>query len=196
MMNRCALYTRCSTSDQTTFNQLRELKEIATRKGLTVVAEFEDASISGAKGRDQRKGFDGLIKGAVRKDFDIILVWSVDRLGRSLQDLVSFLDEIHSVGCDLYIHQSGIDTTTPSGKMMFQMCGVFAEFERGMIRSRVKAGQDRAKSQGKHIGRPTNLNDGLTHSIRYMRDQGVGIRKIATDLKVGVCTVYKVLEAA
>ena len=76
------------------------------------------------------------------------------------------------------------------------LCGVFAEFERGMIRSRVKAGQDRAKSQGKHIGRPTNLNDGLTHSIRYMRDQGVGIRKIATDLKVGVCTVYKVLEAA
>ena len=76
------------------------------------------------------------------------------------------------------------------------LCGVFTEFEHGMIRSRVKAGQDRAKSQGKHIGRPTNLNDGLTHSIRYMRDQGVGIRKIATDLKVGVCTVYKVLEAA
>ena len=195
-MKRCAVYTRCSTSDQTIFNQLRELKEIATRKGLSVVAEFEDASVSGAKGRDQRKGFDDLIKGAVRKDFDMILVWSVDRLGRSLQDLVSFLDEIHSVGCDLYIHQSGIDTTTPSGKMMFQMCGVFAEFERGMIRERVKAGQDRAKSQGKHIGRPANLNEGLSHSIRYMRDQGVGIRKIATDLKVGVCTVYKVLEAA
>ena len=196
MSNRCAIYSRCSTSDQTVENQIRELKEIAERKGLIVVSQFSDEAISGAKGRDQRKGFDRLIKGAVRKDFDLILVWSVDRLGRSLQDLVSFLNEIHSVDCDLYIHQSGIDTTTPSGKMMFQMCGVFAEFERGMTSDRVKCGQERAKSQVKHIGRPSSLNEGLSHSIKYMREQGVGIRRIATDLKVGVSTVYKVLEAA
>ena len=195
MTNRCAIYSRCSTSDQTVENQIRELKEIAERKGLIVVSQFSDEAISGSKGRDQRPGFDNLIKGAVKKDFDTILVWSVDRLGRSLQDLVSFLNEIHSVNCDLYIHQSGIDTSTPSGKMMFQMCGVFAEFERGMISERVKAGQDRAKSQGKHIGRPSNLNDGLIHSIKYMRGQGVGIRKISSDLKVGVSTVYKVMEA-
>ena len=195
MTNRCAIYSRCSTSDQTVENQIRELKEIAERKGLIVVSQFSDEAISGSKGRDQRPGFDNLIKGAVKKDFDTILVWSVDRLGRSLQDLVSFLNEIHSVDCDLYIHQSGIDTSTPSGKMMFQMCGVFAEFERGMISERVKAGQDRAKSQGKHIGRPSNLNDGLIHSIKYMREQGVGIRKISSDLKVGVSTVYKVMEA-
>jgi len=107
---------------------------------MTVVAEFNDEGISGAKGRDKRTGFDNIIKGALKKDFDTILLWSVDRLGRSLQDLVSFLNEVHSVGCDLYIHQSGIDTSTPTGKMMFQMCGVFAEFERGMIRERVVAG--------------------------------------------------------
>ena len=195
MTNRCALYTRTSTDDQTTSNQVRELKEIAKRKGLVIVSEFSDV-MSGAKGRDKRTGFDNLIKGAVKKDFDTILVWSVDRLGRSLQDLVSFLNEIHSVNCDLYIHQSGIDTSTPAGKMMFQMCGVFAEFERGMIRERVKAGQARAKAEGKHIGRPSNLNEGLVHSIKYMREQGVGIRKIAKDLKVGVSTVYKVMEAA
>ena len=196
MTNRCAIYSRCSTADQTVENQIRELKVIADRKGLRVVAEFSDEAISGSKGRDKRPGFDNLIKGAVRKDFDTILVWSVDRLGRSLQDLVSFLNEIHSVDCDLYIHQSGIDSSTPSGKMMFQMCGVFAEFERGMISERVKAGQERAKSQGKHIGRPSNLNQGLVHSIKYMREQGIGIRKIASDLKVGVSTVYKVMEAA
>ena len=196
MTNRCAIYSRCSTSDQTVENQIRELKEIAERKGLIVVSQFSDEVISGSKGRDQRKGFDRLIKGAVRKDFDLILVWSVDRLGRSLQDLVSFLNEIHSVDCDLYIHQSGIDTTTPSGKIMFQMCGVFAEFERGMTSDRVKCGQERAKSQVKHISRPSSLNEGLSHSIKYMREQGVGIRRIATDLKVGVSTVYKVLEAA
>lgn len=181
---------------QTTQNQVLELKEIAERKGLTVVSEFTDEGVSGSKGRDQRIGFDDLIKGAVKKDFDTILVWSVDRLGRSLQDLVSFLNEVHSVGCDLYIHQSGVDTSTPSGKMMFQMCGVFAEFERGMIRERVKSGQDRARSQGKHIGRPSNLNEGLTHSIKYMREQGLGIRKIAKELKVGVSTIYKVMETA
>jgi len=196
MSNRCAIYSRCSTSDQTVLNQIRELKEIANRKGLVIVEEFSDEAVSGSKGRDKRTGFDNLIKGAVRKDYNTILVWSVDRLGRSLQDLVSFLNEIHSVDCDLYIHQSGIDSSTPSGKMMFQMCGVFAEFERGMISERVKAGQERAKSQGKHIGRPSNLNDGLVHSIKYMRKQGVGIRKIAKDLKVGVSTVYKVMEAA
>ena len=196
MSNRCAIYSRCSTSDQTVENQTRELKQIAERKGLIVVSQFSDEAISGAKGRDQRKGFDQLIKGAVRKDFDLILVWSVDRLGRSLQDLVSFLNEIHSVDCDLYIHQSGIDTTTPSGKMMFQMCGVFAEFERGMTSDRVKCEQERAKSQVKHIGRPSSLNEGLSYSIKYMKEQGIGIRRIATDLKVGVSTVYKVLEAA
>ena len=195
MSNRCAIYSRCSTLDQTVENQIRELKEIAERKSLIVVSQFSDEAISGAKGRDQRKGFDQLIKGVVRKDFDLILVWSVDRLGRSLQDLVSFLNEIHSVDCDLYIHQSGIDTTTPSGKIMFQMCGVFAEFERGMTSDRVKCGQERAKSQVKHIGRPFSLNEGLSHLIKYMREQGVGIRRIATDLKVGVSTVYKVLEA-
>ena len=195
MSNRCAIYSRVSTSNQTTLNQVNELRKIAELKGLTIVSEFEDV-VSGAKGRDDRKGFDNLIKGAVRKDFDMILVWSVDRLGRSLQNLVSFLNEIHSVDCDLYIHQSGIDTSTPAGKMMFQMCGVFAEFERGMIRERVLSGQKRAKEQGKHIGRPSNLNEGLITSIKYMRGQGMGIQRISKELKVGVGTIYKVMEAA
>ena len=196
MPDRCAIYTRCSTSDQTTTNQIRELKEIAKLKGLTVVSEFTDEAISGAKGRDRRTGFDNLIKGAVKKDFDIILVWNVDRLSRSLSHLVSFLEEIHSVDCDLYIHKQALDSRTPAGKALFGMCGIFAEFERSLISERVKSGQARAKAMGKHIGRPSSLNEGLVHSIKYMRDQGVGIRKIATDLKVGVSTVYKVREAA
>ena len=193
---RAAIYARVSTSEnQTCENQLLELRQIAERKGFTITDEFIDTGVSGSKGREQRPQFDALIKGAVRKDFDCILVWSVCRLGRSLQDLVSFLIELHSVDCDLYIHQSGIDTSTPAGKMMFQMCGVFAEFERGMIQERVRLGQARAKAQGKHIGRPSNLNDGLIHSIKYMRGQGVGIRKIASELKVGVSTIYKVMDA-
>ena len=121
MTVRTAIYSRVSTNDQTVSNQLLELKEIAKRRGFEIVGEFSDEGISGGKGRDKRTGFDNLIKGAIKKDFDMILVWSVDRLGRSLQDLVSFLNEIHSVDCDLYIHQSGIDTSTPAGKMMFQI---------------------------------------------------------------------------
>ena len=191
---RCAIYTRISTDTQTSENQLMELRQIAASKSLTIVREYTDHGISGAKGRVGRKGFDELIKGATRKEFDIILAWSVDRLGRSLTDLLSFLNEIQSVGCDLYLHQQGLDTSTPAGKMMFQMCGVFAEFERGMIRERVIAGQNRAKAQGKHIGRPSNLNEGLIQSIKYMRSQGLGIRRIAKELKVGVGTIYRVIE--
>ena len=190
-MKRCAIYSRVSTKGQTVENQLMVLREVAKLKGYEVVREYNDEGISGAKGRDKRTGFDTLIKDATKKDFDIILCWSVDRLGRNLSHLVSFLNEIHSVSCDLYIHQSGMDTSTPMGKMMFQLTSIFAEFERGMIAERVKAGQERSKKKN---GRPTNLNEGLIHSIRYMKDQGVGIRKIAKDLKVGVGTIYKVLE--
>ena len=192
-MTRCVIYTRVSTNNQTIDNQLNVLREIAKLKGYEIVREYTDEGISGAKGREERKGFDELIKDATRKKFDIILCWSVDRLGRNLSHLVSFLNEIQSVGCDLYIHQSGLDTSTPMGKMMFQLTGIFAEFERSMISERVIAGQKRSKKKN---GRPSNMNDGLVHSIKYMREQGVGIRKIATELQVGVGTIYKVLEAA
>jgi DNA invertase Pin-like site-specific DNA recombinase len=193
-MNRKAvIYSRVSTNEQTVKNQLKVLREAAEKRGLEVVREISDEGISGAKGRDERKGFDELITGSIQKEWDIILVWDVSRLGRSLQHLVSFLNEIHSVNCDLYIHQSGIDTSTPSGKMMFQMLGVFSEFERGMIRDRVIAGQQRAKAEGKHIGRPSNVNEGIVNAVHQLRENKVPIKRIAKDLHIGVGTVYKVL---
>ena len=191
-MKKCVIYSRVSTENQEVENQIKLLKEICRSKNYQLVDVISDV-MSGAKGRDVRKGFDRLIKGSIQKEWDSILVWSVDRLGRSLKDLVSFLDEINSVGCDLYIHQSGIDTQTPSGKAMFQMIGVFAEFERSMISERVKLGMARTD---KKIGRPTNMNTGMIESIKFMRQQGIGVKKIATDLQVGVGTVYKVLEGA
>jgi len=189
-MKRCVIYSRVSTSNQEVENQIKLLKEIAERKGYQLVDVISDV-MSGAKGRQDRKGFDKLIKGSIKKEWDSVIVWSVDRLGRSLKDLVSFLDEINSVGCDLYIHQSGLDTSTPSGKMMFQMIGVFAEFERSMISERVKLGLARTD---KKLGRPTNMNTGMIESVKFMRGKGVGIKKIASDLSIGVGTVYKVLE--
>ena len=139
-MKRAVLYLRVSTIDQTTANQERELREIASRSGLDIVKVYKDHGISGAKGRDKRPGFDALCRDATKRQFDVVMAWSVDRLGRSLQDLVTFLSELHSLGIDLFLHQQGLDTRTPGGKAMFQMMGVFSEFERSMIRERVRAG--------------------------------------------------------
>ena len=194
-MNRKAvIYSRVSTNEQTVENQLRVLREVAEKRGLEVVREISDEGISGAKGRDERQGFDELIKGSVKNEWDIILVWDVSRLGRSLKHLVSFLEDIQSAHCDMYIHQSGIDTSTASGKMMFGMLSVFSEFERSMIRERVIAGQQRAKEEGKHIGRPTNVNDGIINAVYQLRQNNVPISRIAKDLQIGVGTVYKILD--
>jgi DNA invertase Pin-like site-specific DNA recombinase len=194
-MNRKAvIYSRVSTNEQTVENQLRVLREVAEKRGLEVVREISDEGISGAKGRNERPGFDELIKGSVKNEWDIILVWDVSRLGRSLKHLVSFLEDIQSAHCDMYIHQSGIDTSTASGKMMFGMLSVFSEFERSMIRERVIAGQQRAKSEGKHIGRPTNVNDGIINAVYQLRQNNVPISRIAKDLQIGVGTVYKILD--
>jgi DNA invertase Pin-like site-specific DNA recombinase len=193
-MNRAVIYSRVSTNEQTVENQLKVLREVAEKRGLVVVREISDEGISGAKGREERKGFDELIKGSVKNEWDIILVWDVTRLGRSLKHLVSFLEDIQSAHCDMYIHQSGIDTSTASGKMMFGMLSVFSEFERSMIRERVIAGQQRAKSEGKHIGRPTNVNDGIITAVYQLRQNNVPISRIAKDLQIGVGTVYKILD--
>jgi len=152
-----------------------------------------DHGISGAKGRDKRPAFDSMCKGVIRKEFDLIMTWSVDRLGRSLQHLVTFLDELHSKKVDLFLHQQGIDTTTPAGKMMFQMLGVFAEFERVMIKERINAGLSRARAQGKKLGRP-RVSLEVESKIRELRSMGRGIRKIAGQLRVGVSTVKRVVD--
>ena len=129
-MKQAALYLRVSTDDQTVENQRRELAEAAARHGWHIVAEFSDTGISGAKGRDKRPGLDRLCKAITRREVDLVAAWSVDRLGRSLQHLVTFLSELHSAGVDLYLHRQGLDTSTPAGRALFGMMGVFAEFER------------------------------------------------------------------
>jgi DNA invertase Pin-like site-specific DNA recombinase len=188
---RAALYLRVSTDGQSTENQLLELQRVAELREWHVVDLYEDAGVSGAKGREERPGLDSLLKDAARRKFDLVAAWSVDRLGRSLQDLLTFLGEIHAVGVDLYLHQQGIDTTTPAGKAMFQMCGVFAEFERAMIRERVTAGLARARANGKRLGRPT-VGPEVEMAIRMALRRGdKGIRKIARELGVGVSVVQR-----
>lgn len=194
-MRRVALYTRVSTDHQTTENQERELREIATRSGWQIIEVYKDQGISGANGREGRPAFDALCKDATRRKFDMVMAWSVDRLGRSLQDLVAFLSELHASGIDLFLQQQGIDTTTPAGKAMFQMMGVFAEFERAMIRNRVNSGLARAKAQGKTLGRP-KIDPAIELAIaEALRAGGSGIRKLAAIHGVGTGTVQRIKDA-
>ena len=188
---RVAIYARVSTDLQTTKNQLRELQGIAKRHGWTVVATFEDNGVSGAKGRAQRPGLDKLMQGVARREFDIVAAWSVDRLGRSLQDLVQFLGELHAKRVDLYLHQQGLDTTTPAGKALFQMLGVFAEFERAILRERVNAGLARARAEGKRLGRP-KVDAKIEALVRKHLSKGTGILKTAKALGIGTGTVQRI----
>jgi DNA invertase Pin-like site-specific DNA recombinase len=190
---KVAIYVRVSTNEQTTENQVRELTDWADRAGHEIVRVFDDNGVSGAKGREHRKEFDKLLKGAVRREFDMVAAWSVDRLGRSLQDLIGFLQELHGAGVDLYLHQQALDTSTPSGKAMFQMMGVFAEFERSMISERVKAGLARAKSNGKMLGRP-KVSSEREAAIRELRAGGMGILRIGKELGIGTSTVQRVIS--
>ncbi len=206
---RVAIYARVSTKDQTTDNQMVELREIAGRAGWVIIAEYIDHGISGAKGRDQRPQFDALCKSVVRREVDIVMSWSVDRLGRSLQHLISFLADLEDVKCDLFLRQQGIDTTTNGGKALFQMMGVFAEFERSMIRERVQSGIERAQQeeqnpqglkrrrhQGKLAhGRPSVTNDKLKSEIHQARDDGSSLRAIAKQFGISLGTVQNVLKA-
>lgn len=188
MTKRIALYTRVSQDTQTTENQRRELIAVAERNGWTVVAEYEDHGISGAKGRDQRPGYDALMKAVARREIDMVASWAVDRLGRSLQNLVGFLTEINAKGVDLYLHQQALDTSTPSGRAMFGMLSVFADFEREMICSRIMAGLARSD---KKAGRPS-LPPIIVEKIQRTLRSGLSINATAKRLKVGVGTVHRI----
>jgi len=192
---RVAIYARVSTDSQSTDNQVRELRQIAERHGWAVVAEYVDQGISGAKGRDQRPQFDALLRGVTRREFDLVAAWSVDRLGRSLQDLVAFLTDLQTKKVDLYLQQQALDTTSPAGRMLFQMLGVFAEFERSLIQARVNAGLARARAKGVRLGRP-RTSAKVEQRIRELAAQGVGKQKTARTLGIGVSVVQRVLTAA
>src|SRR4029078_11316019 len=193
---RASIYARVSTDGQTTDNQIRELRQVAERNGWEIVQEFIDQGISGAKGREKRPAFDALWKGATRREFDIVMVWAVDRLGRSLTHLVNFLSEIHAKKIDLFIHQQGIDTTTPAGKALFGVLGVFSEFERSMIQERVRSGIKRVRANGQRWGRRTieETDPASCMKILELRRQGIGMAAIAKLVGMNSRTVWRFLR--
>lgn len=194
MSKRIAIYARVSTDKQTVDNQLLELRSLCERLGYSIVQEYTDNGISGAKSRNDRPALDALLKDATRRRFDMVMCWSIDRLGRSLQHLVEILNELQALKIDLFFQQQGMDTSTPSGRMIFSVFGAIGEFERNLIRERVIAGQQRAKAQGKKLGRPSKMNDGMRTAVTLLREKGVGIKAIAKQLQIGVGTVYWALN--
>ena len=189
--NRVALYLRVSTDEQHTDNQEHELREVASRAGWEVVRVYKDAGISGAKGRDKRPAFDAMCNAATRREVNMVAAWNVDRLSRSLKDLVTFMDDMRAVGCDIYIHQQHLDTSTPTGRMVFQVMGSIAEYERAIIIGRVKSGMSRARREGKHLGRPKMPHDKRQAIIDELL-RGTGVKKTAKMQGVGVLTVQRI----
>ena len=191
---RAALYLRVSTDGQTTENQRRVLAEVAERRGWHIVTVFEDAGISGATERKKRPGFDAMLKDAMRRRFDVLMFWSIDRLGRSTATVATTLAELEAAGVSIYADKEAMDATTPHGKAMLQMAAVFAELERGMIRERVLAGLDRAKAQGKRLGRP-QVGRKTEAAITERLAGGAGVLRVAKALGVGTSTVQRVKRA-
>src|SRR5206468_3898734 len=155
-------------------------RQVANRLGYAIVAEYVDEGISGAKAT--RPALDSLLQDARRGKFDIVMVWSIDRLGRSLQHLIQVVEIFKTLGIDLFFHQQAIDTSTPAGKLAFSIFSALGEYERELIRARVIAGQERAKANGVKLGRPSKLNDSVRAAIGLLRERGMGIKQIARQL--------------
>jgi DNA invertase Pin-like site-specific DNA recombinase len=182
---KAALYLRVSTDQQTVANQKRELEAVAERHGWTILGVYADEGVSGA--RSSRPALDKLMLAVARREVDVVAAWSVDRLGRSLPHLLHLLGEFQAKNVDLYLHQQGLDTRSPSGRAMFQMCGVFAEFERAILRERIRSGIARAKAQGRVLGRPRRALD--LDLIRAQVAAGQSLKAIAAALKVPKSTL-------
>lgn len=194
---RTAIYLRVSTGEQTTENQRIELSRVLTQRGWTLAGIYEDAGVSGKAGVS-RPGLARLRTDAQERRFDLVMAWSVDRLGRSLQDLTALLAHIQACGVQLYLHKQQLDTTTPAGRALFGMLGVFAEFERELIVERVRAGKARAKAAGKPVGGQAPLPEPMRRRILAVASGNPDLsgHKIALLTGVSASTVARVLRAA
>jgi DNA invertase Pin-like site-specific DNA recombinase len=189
---RAALYLRVSTDRQTVENQQRSLEGIATHRGWEIVATYSDKGISGAKGRKDRPEFDRMLSDAGRGKFDVVMAFALDRIGRSLADLLYTIKHLEGCNVDLFIDKQMLDTTTPQGKLLFAVTGAFAEFERDMIVQRVNAGLDRARAKGVTLGRP-RVDESVEKAIREALAKGdKGKHKIAAEIGVGSGTVARI----
>lgn len=191
-MKRVAIYARVSTTDQHLDGQVERLRAWAQGHGHEVVAEITDHGLSGADGK--RPGLTRLLKMATAREVDIVAAASLDRLGRSLPDLLRIIGELKALDVQLYLAREGFDTSTPAGEMFLQMVGAFAQFERSILIERVKAGMERAAARGKHLGRPSKLTEDRRQLIERLQQEGTSRKDIAKLLGVSRSTLYRWLE--
>jgi DNA invertase Pin-like site-specific DNA recombinase len=189
---RVGLYARVSTLDrgQDTEVQLHELRSYAQARGWTIASEYVDKGQSGAK--DRRPELDRMLGDARKRKIDLILCQRLDRLGRSLKHLILTLDELQALGVGFISYSENLDLTTSTGRLMFQLLGAFAEFERNLIRERVVSGLRNARAKGTRLGRPSPEVD--TEELTHLRSNGLSIRKIAAQMNLDKMTVCKTLK--
>ena len=193
-MKKVCLYVRVSTQTQTTENQIQALREVAERSGYEIVKIYSDDGISGSKGREDRPALDQMMKDAINRQFEMVMCWSIDRLGRSITNLIEIMNELNELKIDMFFSQQSIDTQTSSGRMIFGIFSSLASFEREMIRERVMAGLDRARKNGVKLGRPSTVNDGVRNAVLILKERGVGVRETCRKLGIGCGTYYSVVN--
>jgi DNA invertase Pin-like site-specific DNA recombinase len=188
---KAAIYARISTTNhgQDVSMQTRELRDYCERRGFEIVGEYTDVGISGSK--DSRPELNRLMADAKQRRFDAVCVWKLDRFGRSLRHLVNALADLESLGVSFISIKDNLDLSTPSGRLMFQIIGAMAEFERALIQERVKAGLRNARAKGKTLGRPRRVVDAV--KISSLRSQGRSVREIAKELGYSRSLVHKTL---
>jgi DNA invertase Pin-like site-specific DNA recombinase len=191
---RVAIYARVSTGEQSCESQLHALRLAADRHGWEIVQELKDEGVSGTTGRDKRPAYDALLKGIARRDFDKVAIFNIDRLARSMTELLKVLEELKAKRVGLYIDQLAIDTATPAGELLFNIAGAMAQFERQLIQSRVKAGIARAKAKGVKLGRKRIDDAKVVAQVKRLRASGMGKVRIGKAVGIGTSTVQRLLR--
>ena len=196
MTKRVVIYARVSTLDQTVDNQLIELRDHCSKMGWEVIKEYKDEGLSGTLSREKRPSFNEMIKDGYRRKFELVVCWDISRIGRSMKELIMFLSDMKDRDIDICSVRQGFDTSTSMGEVMFQFVGILSSWEHEMIRGRTLAGLDRAKKEGKTLGRKTVIDDNKVSHIRKLRSVGRSLRDIASEVGVSKGTISNVLKVA
>ncbi len=195
MMKRVAIYGRVSTTSQSTDAQIQECRQYAERCGYTIAGEYCD-TISGTTGKDEREALAKLLEDSFARTFDTVIVYSIDRLGRSLKHCLEILESLKSHRTDFISLKQQIDTSSPTGQLIFNIFACLASYERTQILERTALGRERAKARGVKFGRTSKMNSSVAEAVRMLREKGAGIKEIAKSLGIGVGSVYKALKIA
>ena len=196
MVRKVACYYRCSTSDQKVSNQMIELRDYCSKMGWEITKEYVDEGLSGTLSGAKRPAFNEMTKDAYRKKFDAVVCWDISRLGRSMKNLIMFLADMKDRDVGIVSFRQGFDTSTNMGSIMYQFVGILSEWEASMISERTLAGLERARREGKTLGRRKVTNDTMNAKIIELRSENKSLRAIATEVGVSTGTIRKVLKAA